>query len=60
MASEGPAYIESAMTFDDIKRYVASRDLEDPSIGNATLLDIRNKIQGEFSGAGFGRDLKQR
>ena len=41
------AFIESAMTFDDIKRYIASRDLEDPTIGNATLIDLRTKIQGE-------------
>ena len=35
----------SSITFDDVKRYIATRDLEDPSIGGSTLLDLRKSIQ---------------
>jgi len=35
----------SGMTFDDIRRYLATREIEDPSIGGATLSTLRSQIQ---------------
>ena len=40
-----PVAPASGMSFDDVRRYLASRDIDDPQIGSTSLSSVRTQIQ---------------
>eukprot|EP00519_Triparma_laevis_P002471 CAMPEP_0182506334 /NCGR_PEP_ID=MMETSP1321-20130603/20971_1 /TAXON_ID=91990 /ORGANISM="Bolidomonas sp., Strain RCC1657" /LENGTH=1787 /DNA_ID=CAMNT_0024712049 /DNA_START=223 /DNA_END=5583 /DNA_ORIENTATION=- len=42
--NSNPIAANNTMTFEDVKRYIATHDIDDPNIGNASLSSIRDQI----------------